>query len=109
MKKVDTKKIESMTGNFTEWFHEQLKDKKEACLYIEVALELYQQDRDKKALLLAIKDVAQAQGGIAWLAQETELNREHLYYLLSGKGNPRLDTLTLIFQALGMRLQVMPA
>ena len=71
-----------------------------------MALDTYQLDQDKDALLLALKDVANAQGGIGWLAKETDLNREHLYYLLSGKGNPRLDTLSLIFKAFGMHLTV---
>ena len=73
---------------------------------MQVALDMYQNDQDKEALLLALKDVAAAQGGIGWLARETSLNREHLYYLLSGKGNPKLDTLSLMLKAFGFRLKI---
>ncbi len=89
------KKIEALTGDYQEWLIASLKNKKAACAHLQVALEEYQQDGDREAFLLSLKNVALAQGGIAHLAQETHLNRESLYRLLSGKGNPTLETLTL--------------
>ena len=106
MRKINVKKVDQITGDYGEWLQAHLQDKKVACAHLQVALDAYQNDQDKEALLLALKDVAQAQGGIGWLAKETHLNREHLYYLLSGKGNPRLDTLSLIFKAFGFHLNV---
>lgn len=106
MDKVNIKKVRQITGDYNQWLHEHLQDKKSACMHIQAALDDYQADHNKKALLLALKDVAEAQGGIGWLAKETELNREHLYYLLSGKGNPKLETLSLIFKAFGLQLRV---
>ncbi len=109
MAKLNLKKVKKITGDYNAWLHEELKDKKAACAHLQVALDAYQEDQDKEALLLALKDVTQAQGGIGHLASETTLNREHLYYLLSGKGNPRLDTLSLILKALGLHLNVVVA
>ena len=106
MRKVDLKKVEKITGDYASWLHTQLQDREAACAHLQVALDAYQNDQDKEALMLALKDVADAQGGIGWLAKETHLNREHLYYLLSGKGNPRLDTLSIIFKAFGLHLNV---
>ena len=106
MSKIDMKKVNQVTGDYDDWLNEHLQDKKSACAHIQVALDTYQLDQDKESLLLALKDVAQAQGGIGWLANATDLNREHLYYLLSGKGNPRLDTLSQIFRAFGMHLSI---
>jgi probable addiction module antidote protein len=60
------------------------------------------------AFLVAIKDVAEARGGITPLAQRTLLNREGLYDMLSDKGNPRLSSLSAIIDALDMQLQVIP-
>ena len=40
------------------------------------------------------------------LAERTGLSRETLYRTLSKNGNPRLDTLTAILGALGLRLSV---
>lgn len=106
MNKANLKKVVKITGDYNAWLNEQLQDKKTAQEHIQVALDVYQIDQDKKAFLLALKDVAEAQGGIGWLAKETDLNREHLYYLLSGKGNPRLDTLSLILKAFGLQLNI---
>jgi probable addiction module antidote protein len=41
---------------------------------------------------------------MANLAQATSLNRETLYRTLSANGNPRLSSLGLILQALGLQL-----
>ncbi len=106
MSRINVKKAHQITGDYGAWLHTKLQDKEVARAHLQVALDAYQNDQDKKALLLALKDVAEAQGGIGWLAKETHLNREHLYYLLSGKGNPRLDTLSLIFKAFGFHLNV---
>ncbi|MFH1334750.1 MAG: transcriptional regulator [Pseudomonadota bacterium] len=106
MANIRAKKIHETTGDYEAWLHQKLQDKEEARVYLQVALDTYQKDRNKKAFLLALKDVAEAQGGIRWLAEKTHLNREHLYYLLSGKGNPRFDTLSLIFKIFGFHLNI---
>jgi probable addiction module antidote protein len=99
-----------MTANrkFREVLIEDLEDLQEAQAYLEVALEEYEQDRDLEAFLMALRHVADAQGGIGKLAERTKLNREHLYRALSGKGNPRLETLDAILHGLGFRLTIQP-
>lgn len=106
MKKVDIKRVKQITGDYDAWLYKHLKNRKAACAHLQVALDEYQNDQDKAALMLALKDVAKAQGGIGWLAEETHLNREHLYHLLSEKGNPRIDTLSLILKAFGMHFKL---
>jgi len=106
MSNVQMKKVHQITGDYDVWLHHRLKNKEAARAHLQTALDAYQNDQNKAALLLALKDVAEAQGGIGWLAKETQLNREHLYYLLSGKGNPRLDTLSLIFKTFGFHLHI---
>jgi probable addiction module antidote protein len=56
--------------------------------------------------LLGLRDVVEAHGGMAQLANATGLNRETLYRTLSGNGNPRLSSLGLIIEALGLRLSI---
>ena len=109
MSKVNVKKVNAITSDYSAYLHDHLQDQEAARAHLQVALDAYQADQNNKALLLAMKDVADAQGGIGWLAKETKLNREHLYYLLSGKGNPRLDTLSLIFKAFGFHLNIATA
>ena len=79
---------------------EEIKD------YLEIALEEYQRDRNEKAFLVSLSIIAKAKGGIVKLAEETGLNREHLYRALSEKGNPKFSTIIEIMRALGLSLKV---
>ena len=80
----------------------RLKDPPYALEYLEAALE----ENDLPAVfLLALRNVAEAQG-MARVARETKLNRENLYAMLSKRGNPVLSSLSVIVDALGMKLSV---
>ncbi len=81
---------------------EDLQDPAEAAGYLNACLE----DGDPEVFLLALRDVARARGGVAKLAEVTELNREHLYRMLSENGNPELRSLEALLDALGFRLAV---
>ncbi|MEX2491299.1 MAG: addiction module antidote protein [Nitrospirales bacterium] len=81
---------------------EALKDPDEAAEYLNVALE----EGDREVFLLALRNVANARGGITKLAEATNLNRENLYRMLSEKGNPELYSLYSLLDALGFRLAV---
>jgi probable addiction module antidote protein len=58
--------------------------------------------------LLAVRDVAQAHGGLSALAQATKLNRENLYDMLSTDGNPRLSSIRAILNKLGLQVSFTP-
>ncbi|MFN7777692.1 MAG: addiction module antidote protein [Betaproteobacteria bacterium] len=60
-------------------------------------------------LLIALRQLARARGGMRALARETDLNENQLYRTLSEKGNPELRSLTAVLGALGLRLAVAPA
>ena len=79
------------TTSFKENLLTALADPKEAQVYLEAALAAYEADNNTDALLLAMRDVAQAQGGIGQLAKRVGISREHLYNVLASKHNPRLD------------------
>lgn len=91
---------------FEDWHVEKLSKPEDARAYLQIALEEYEQDHDKEAFLLAVRDVAKAQGGIGELSKRTNLNRQSLYKALSPKGNPKLDTLGTILHGLGYRLSI---
>lgn len=95
-----------MTIDFKEWHLERLADFDRAKMYINIAIEDYEEDGDVEAFLLALKDVAKAQGGLTELANKTGLNRQNLYKALSSKGNPKLHTIGLILSGLGFKLTV---
>jgi probable addiction module antidote protein len=85
---------------------ENLQDQNYAKTYLDVALEEYSKDHDTRAFFLALKDVAEAQGGLSKLAAHTNLNRSNLYWVLSGQNKPKLDTVDRILQGLGFRLSI---
>ncbi|MBA2653740.1 MAG: transcriptional regulator [Gammaproteobacteria bacterium] len=103
---MNKNKIEQLTGSYDEWLINSLKNKKEAAVYLQVALDEYQKEGDTEALLLALRHVTLAQGGIAKLSQKTHLNRESLYRTLSSRGNPKLQTLGLLLKGLGFKLSI---
>ena len=94
--------------NFKDYHIAKLKNPREARAYLSLALADFQKDNDAESFLLAIRDVAQAQGGIGKLAQETRLNRQNLYKALSKQGNPQLETISVVLRGLGFRLSVEP-
>lgn len=100
--------IEKNTADYHEHLIESLRDPEEAIAYLKVALEEYEQDGDREFFLIALRNVAEARGGISKLAKKTHLNRQNLYRALSGKGNPTFETLDAIFHGLGFRLSLEP-
>jgi probable addiction module antidote protein len=84
---------------------EALRDPGEAAHYLSAALD----EGEQELFLLAIRNVVEAHGGIGWLAERTQLNRESLYRMLSEKGNPELRSLESVLHGLGLRLAVEPA
>ena len=90
---------------YDDWLIDRLKDPKEAAAYLEAAIE----DGDQGVLMLALRHVALAQGGVAEIARRSQLTREATYRMLSGSGNPELKSLTAVLAAAGLRLAVKPA
>ncbi len=101
-------KLLKNTRSYHDEFIEALLDPKEAFIYLQVALEEYQEDNNAELLLVALRNVAEARGGISKLAKTTHLNRQSLYKILSKLGNPRLDTFGLILHGLGFHLSIQP-
>ena len=90
-----------LTKNYRESLLQALQDPQEAAEYLAAALE----EGDTAVFLLALRDVADARG-IGTLAAKAQLNRENLYRILSEHGNPQLDSLTALLDALDLRLAV---
>jgi probable addiction module antidote protein len=103
------RKIRQVTGDYEEWLIDSLKNKKEAASYLQVALKEYQKDGDLEAFLLALRHVAEAQGGLGQLSKKTHLNRESLYKTLSSRGNPKLQTISLLLNGLGFEFSIKAA
>ena len=74
-----------------------------AAEYLKAALE---DDEEPGVLLIALRRIAEARGGIAKVAKAAGIERESLYRALSMRGNPRLSTLFAVTKAVGLRLTV---
>jgi probable addiction module antidote protein len=64
------------------------------------------EENDPELFLMALRNVAEAQGGVAQLAENAKLNREILYKTLLERGNPDFRSLEALLHALGFRLAV---
>ena len=76
----------------------------EAAAYLSAVLE----DGDQEEVLLALRRITTACGGVPKLAEQTDLNAKTLYRTLSARGNPEMKSLMAILKAMGMRLAVEP-
>jgi len=65
-------------------------------------------DGDQGELMVALRYMAEAFGGVPKLAARAQLNATTLYRTLSPKGNPELKSMTALLSAMGMRLAVQP-
>jgi probable addiction module antidote protein len=65
-------------------------------------------DGDESDLMLALRDLSKAFGGVQEVARQAEVNANTIYRTLSDQGNPELKTLSSILKAMGMRLAVQP-
>lgn len=79
-----------------------MKDINSVTAYINAAVE----KGDATCLLLALRDVVYAQGGIDVIAKASGLNKKSLYRILSETGNPRLCSLLMLLDGLGLSLAV---
>lgn len=77
-----------------------------AAEYLKAAMEVTDEPR---VLLLALRQIATAHGGVARIAKRAGIERESLYRALSARGNPRLSTLFAVTKAMGLMLTVTPA
>jgi probable addiction module antidote protein len=80
---------------------EHLQTHEDIAAYLDAALE--EAGDDPAFIAQALGTIARARG-MSQLAQETGLGRQALYRALSPGGNPTLETVLKVIQALGIKL-----
>lgn len=95
-------------GDWHEYLIKRLADPEKARSYLDVALEEYQTDGDLHFLLLGLRNVVEAHGGVPTLAKRIGITPEELSEILSGEAALRFDTFISILAALGYRLSIAP-
>jgi probable addiction module antidote protein len=66
------------------------------------------EDGEQGELLIALRQMAKAFGGVSKVAEQANLNTTQIYRTLSSSGNPGISSLSAILKALGLRLSVQP-
>ncbi|MBF0565508.1 MAG: putative addiction module antidote protein [Nitrospirae bacterium] len=89
------------TINYKDTMSEALRDPEEAVAYLNAALE----ENSKEAFLLALRNIADARGFVN-VSKKAKLSRESMYRMLSGKGNPKLSSLSSLLDGLGLKFAV---
>src|SRR5664280_2666658 len=92
------------TKSYEAGLHDRLRDPSYAMEYLQAALEDDEEGADA-VVLQALRDVAQA-NHMSYVAEATGLNRESLYKMLSRRGNPGINSLRAVLNAVGLRLAV---
>ncbi len=84
---------------------EYLETPEDIAEYLNVVMEEMSDDDDPRLLMMALRNVVKARGGVSALAREAGLNRAALSRALSGQRIPRLDTLAKLSAACGLKLR----
>lgn len=92
------------TKSFRDSLVKALRDPVEASEYLNAVLK----EGDAGLLLDALRDVAEAQGGLTKLSHKTKLNRANLYQMLSEHGNPRIHSVETVLKVFGLKIGVLP-
>jgi len=87
------------TVSYKKILREKLDDPEQAAEYLTACYE-----EGPEVFLVGLRDVVEAQGGVARAAELSRLNRESLYRLFSRDGNPRLSSLSSVLTALGLKV-----
>ena len=69
---------------------------------------LEDENGDQGELLIVLRQMAKAFGGMQAVAEQAHLNPTQLYRTLSPGGNPALSSFSAILKAMGMHLSVQP-
>ncbi len=78
---------------------------KDAEFAVEVLNDVFE-NGDPGELLITLRQMTKAFGGVKAVAERAELNPTQLYRTLSAEGNPTLSSLRAVLQAMGLRLRV---
>ncbi len=95
-------KVESVPHR--EGLLKDLRDPVLAAEYIKACLSEY----GEAAFLKALRNVAEARGGLGQVAKEADLNRSGVYKMLADDGNPSYASIMILLAHFGLKISVEP-
>lgn len=99
--------MEKLT-TWREFLIEKLTNREKAISYLQVSLEEYLIDGDIPFFLKGIRNVVEAQGGIAKIAKQVGIAPEVVSKFLCNEDTLQLSTLSIILKGLGWQLSIEP-
>ena len=93
-------------GTWDAFLVEQLAEHGDVSGYLSAVIEEYQTHGNIATIQIALQRVIEAQGGIAELAQKTDLAPQALLEALENTKVPRIDTLRTVLSAFGCCLPI---
>lgn len=94
------KKRKQKTKSYDAFLKKQLRDPDMSAEYLSVVA----QDGSLEEFLVALKNVAEAHGGIGVISKLTNLNRQSMYKMFSERGNPTVSSFFSVINALGLEI-----
>ncbi len=92
------------TRSYDEFLQRELREPEMVAEYLSAALD----EGSIAQFLLALRNVADAHGGVGVLSDITQLNRQTMYRMLSERGNPTLSSLLATLHAIGIDVTFRP-
>lgn len=89
------------TKDYNELLFEQLQEPEVAAEYLSAAIK----EGSTHEFLLALRNVAEAHGGVGVLSNITDLNWQSMYKMLWEDGNPTLSSLLAVLRAVGLNVK----
>lgn len=87
---------------------ERIADPERAIGYLQAILDDYYIYGGPNIVLRALDTVVKAQGGVAKLAKQADMDPEMLSKVLSNEKTPLIDALGIVLKALGYQLSIIP-
>jgi probable addiction module antidote protein len=88
-------------GDFKDYLLSNLSDPQEAREYLREAYDRSLEDGNGAVFQLALRDVAEAHGGVGWLAKKSGMPRESVYRVLAKNRDPKFGSILKICKPFG--------
>ena len=98
---INKSKKHPAEGDFKDYILSKLKDPKEAREYLREAYNRSLEDGNGAVFQLALRDVAEAHGGVSWLAKKSGMPRESVYRVLAKNRDPKFGSILKICKPFG--------
>lgn len=95
-------------GIWRDYLIKKLADRERAIGYLQAILDDYYIYGGPNVVLRALDTVVKAQGGVAKLAKQADMDPEMLSKVLSNEKTPLIDVLGIVLKALGYQLSIAP-